>query len=129
MAWSNYESRGANMFSSLKLHRMKESSRMVGVALPVVSKRLADDVQELHKEIYVLRDEIVGLQARLAQAEVTIKRYKEGQARNFIMDPSAHVEYLETVVDDLEFQIRDIKASSTWKIGRILLSPIRLFSR
>ena len=108
---------------------MRDVSRKVDPATPVVSQRLADDVQELHKEIYMLRDEVLGLQARLAQAEVTIKKYKEGEALDFVMDPSAHVEYLETVIDDLEFQIRDIKASSTWKIGRILLSPIRLFRR
>ena len=123
---------------------MGDVSRKVDAKAPVVSQRLTDDVQELHKEIYVLRDEVLGLQARLAQAEVTVKKYKKagealhflmdpsahaGEALYFLMDPSAHVEYLETVVDDLEFQIRDIKASSTWKIGRILLSPIRLFSR
>ena len=108
---------------------MRDLPRKVDAAKPVVAQRLTDDVQELHKEIYVLRDEVLGLQARLAQAEVTTKKYKEGRSLDFVMDPSAHVEYLKTVIDDLEFQIQDIKASSTWKIGNILLSPIRLFRR
>lgn len=102
---------------------------MVGVAGPVSKSPLSTNVQELHREIFILRDEVLGLQAQLARAEVTIKKSKEGEAMNFVMDPSAHFEYLETVVHDLEFQIRDIKASSTWKVGRVLLSPIRLFRR
>jgi hypothetical protein len=108
---------------------VRDVSRKVEVVTPVLSKRLADDVQELHKEIYTLRDEVLGLQARLAKAEVIIKKYKEGEALDFVMDPAAHVEYLETVVTDLEFQIREIKSSSTWKLGRIFLSPIRIFKR
>lgn len=108
---------------------MRDVSRKVGVVTPIRSQQLTSDVQGLHKEIYTLRDEVLGLQARLAQAEVVIKKYKEGEALDFVMDPSAHVEYLETVISDLEFQIRDIKSSSTWKLGRVLLSPIRLFRR
>lgn len=98
-------------------------------AIPAAQSKLPDDVEDLHLEIYALRDEVLGLQARLAQSEVTVKKLKEGEALEFAMDPLAHVDHLETVVNDLEFQIREIKASSTWKLGRFLLTPIRLLKR
>jgi len=99
------------------------------VVRPTLASQLSDNVEDLHHEIYVLRDEILGLQARLAQSEVTIKKLKEGEALEFAMDPLAHVDHLETVVNDLEFQIGEIKASTTWKLGRFLLTPIRLLKR
>ena len=103
--------------------------RSSAAARPVAPLRLPDDVQDLHLEIYALRDEVLGLQAQLAQSEVTIKKLKEGEALKFAMDPLAHVDHLETVVNDLEFQIGEIKASTTWKLGRFLLTPIRLLKR
>jgi len=104
-------------------------SRKTIVAVPVAPRRLPDDVHGLHLEIYALRDEILGVQARLAEAEIIIKKCKESEASEISMEPAVHVEYLETVVADLEFQIREIKSSSTWKLGRLLLSPVRIFKR
>ena len=103
--------------------------RKTPVAVPVAPRRLPDDVHGLHLEIYALRDEIFGVQARLAQAEVIIKKYRESEASRISMEPAVHVEYLESAVADLEYQVREIKSSSTWKLGRLLLFPVRLFKR
>ena len=108
---------------------MSTISRKTIVAVPVEPRRLPDDVHGLRLEIYALRDEILGFQARLAGAEIIIKKCKESEASGISMEPAVHVEYLETVVADLEFQIREIKSSSTWKLGRLLLSPLRVFKR
>lgn len=103
--------------------------RLVGAAEPVAKSPLTSDVGELHREIYVLRDEVLALQARLGQTEVLIKKYRDSEALDLVVDPSIHVENLQSRVADLEFQLQSIKASTSWKLGRLLLSPIRLFRR
>ena len=108
---------------------MSSISRKSTVAVPVAPRSLPNDVHGLHLEIYALRDEILGAQARMAQAEVIIKKYQGNEASGTSMEPAAQVEYLEMAVADLEYQIREIKNSSTWKLGRLLLFPIRLFRR
>ena len=114
---------------ALRILFVSAISRKTIVAVPVATKRLPDDVHGLHLEIYALRDEILGVQARLAQAEMIIKKYRDSEASATSIEPAVHVEYLETAVADLEFQIREIKSSSTWKLGRLVLSPVRLFKR
>lgn len=114
---------------TLRILFVSAISRKTIAAVPVAPRRLPDDVHGLHLEIYALRDEILGVQARLAQAEMTIKKYRESEALGISMEPAVHVEYLETAVADLEFQIQEIKSSSTWKLGRLVLSPVRLFKR
>jgi hypothetical protein len=71
----------------------------------------------------------MGLRARLAEAEVVIKRMSEMKAIGSSNEAAGHVDYLTGVVADLEKQLAAIKSSSTWRIGRALLFPIRLVKR
>ena len=91
---------------------------------PVRPLPLPDEDRELKLEVMRLRDEIVGLRVVIAEAEVREKARAERDALSAFIDPSAHVDYLQGVVADLEFQLREVRASSTWKVGRVLLSPV-----
>jgi len=91
---------------------------------PVRPRPLPDDARELKAEVLRLRDEIIGLRAVIAEAEVRDKARAESEALSAVIDPSAHVVYLQGVVADLEFQLREVRSSSTWKVGRVLLSPV-----
>ena len=96
---------------------------------PVKPRSLPQEQIELQREVLRLRDEVIGHRARLAEAEVVIKRQVEMQAISASVDPAIHVEYLKGVVEDLEKQLKDIRSSSTWRLGRLLLAPVRVFKR
>lgn len=96
---------------------------------PVRPKALPKEPDALGREVLRLRDEVIGLRARLAEADVVIKRQSEMQAISALIEPSVHVEYLQGVVQDLETQLADIRASATWRLGRLLVAPIRVFKR
>jgi len=96
---------------------------------PVMAKPLPTEPLELQREVLRLRDEILGLRARLAEAEVVIKRTSEVKTVGSVNEAADHVEYLVGVVADLEKQLAEVKASSTWRIGRAMLLPVRLVKR
>ena len=96
---------------------------------PLVSKPLPTEPRELQREVLRLRDEILGLRARLAEAEVVIKRTSEMKSIGSSSEVEGHVEDLLGVVADLEKQLAEVKVSSTWRIGRALLFPVRLVKR
>lgn len=85
--------------------------------------------EELRHEVLRLRDEVVGLRALLAEAEVTIKRQHDVHALSASVEPEVHVEYLKHVVADLESQLIATRSSTTWRLGRLLLAPVRVFRR
>ena len=96
---------------------------------PVKPRALPRATEELQHEVLRLRDEVIGMRARLAEAEAVIKRQVEIQTISSSVDPAIHVEYLKGVVEDLEKQLKDIRSSSTWRLGRLLLAPVRVFKR
>ena len=83
-------------------------------------------VDGLQTEVLRLRDEVIGLRARLAESEVREKARAERETLSREIDPKDHIEHLQLVVADLEAQIAAIKNSSTWRAGRVLLSPVWL---
>lgn len=91
---------------------------------PVRPLPLPEDARELKLEVLRLRDEIIGLRTVIAEAEVREKARAERESLSSVVDPSAHVEYLQGVVADLELQIQQIRSSSTWKVGQVFLSPV-----
>lgn len=104
------------------------SERFDGLS-PLAAKPLPTEPVELQREVLLLRDDLIGLRARLAEAEVVIKRMSEMKAIGSPVDAVDHVEYLMGVVNDLEKQLAAVKSSSTWRIGRALLFPVRLVKR
>lgn len=96
---------------------------------PTKSIPLSSSDEELRHEVLRLRDEVIGLRALLAEAEVTIKRQHDVHALSTSVEPAVHVEYLKHVVADLESQLSATKSSTTWRLGRFLLAPVRVFRR
>lgn len=97
-----------------------------GLTSPELPVPLPDDSLELKREIFRLRDEVVGLRAELGEAESRIKQIVEIAHLENTIDPTAHIDYLKGVVRDLELQLDEIRVSATWRLGRIAMSPIRL---
>lgn len=100
----------------------KMSDRLTSPELPLP---LPDDSLELKREIFQLRDEVVGLRAELGESESRIKQIVEIAHLESTIDPTAHIDYLKGVVRDLELQIEEIRESATWRLGRFVMSPIR----
>ena len=96
------------------------------LSAPELALPLPEESSELKREIFRLRDEVVGLRAELGQAETRIKRHVEIAHLESAPEPATHIEYLEGVVRDLQFQIDEIRRSATWRLGRFLMSPLRL---
>jgi hypothetical protein len=90
---------------------------------------LPADPLELRHEVLRLRDELIGVRALLAEAEVVIKRYMERESIGSSLTPEAHVEYLKGVVDDLELRLAATRSSATWRIGRVILFPLHFARR
>lgn len=116
----------ADVKSIMKVLVMQEDlSKLV----PTKPLPLPSSIEELRREVLRLRDEIVGLRAQLAEAEVTIKRQHDVHALTASPEPAVHVEYLKGVVADLESQLIATRSSTTWRLGRLLLAPARAFRR
>ena len=96
---------------------------------PVRPQPLPRDREELEIELFRSRDEFIALRARLAQSEIEVKRLRESATLKYFTSPTEHLDYLEGLVKDLEFQILELKKSTTWRIGRFIMSPIRLLKR
>lgn len=96
---------------------------------PFLPEPLPTEQTDLQREVLRLRDEVIGMRARLAEAEVVVKRMTESDAIRTSDHAAAHAEYLSGVVADLENQLAAIKTSSTWRIGRALLLPVRLVKK
>jgi len=96
---------------------------------PVRPQPLPRDREDLEIELLRLRDEFIGMRARFAQSEIELKRLRESANLKSFTSPTEHVDYLEGVVKDLESQISALKKSTTWRIGRFIMSPIRLLKR
>lgn len=107
---------------------MSEHTPFAGLS-PLSPKPLSINCLELQHEVLRLRDEVVGLRARLAEAEVVIKRTSEAGSISSQLNLDERAAYLTGIVDDLESQISAIKSSSTWRIGRALLLPVRIVKR
>lgn len=97
--------------------------------VPIAVKPLPTEMPQLQHEVLRLRDEVIGLRALLAEAEVVVKSRSEHDAIRYKDQASDHIEYLQGVVADLEDQLEAIRVSSTWRLGRALLLPVRLFKR
>lgn len=97
-------------------------------ALPAEAIRsisLPQDQRELQLEVLRLRDMVNGLRAE--NAELAAISMAAAERASFAKTPDAGdaVENLELVVHDLHIQLNEIRRSTTWRLGRLLLAPVR----
>lgn len=91
---------------------------------PLKAIELSNDPKQLHSEILRLRSELFSLILEVSRlnSDLLDSQRKLGLHEALFADKS--VEHLERVNLDLQMQIRALKASRSWKIGRIILSPL-----
>ena len=90
---------------------------------------------------FVLRDEIVGLQAELTEAQ--FQRSKAEAANDDLRDKVATLENrldaaevahnevfrLQSRVANLEAELTTLKDSTTWRVGKFIMSPAQWLKR
>ena len=69
--------------------------------------------QDLRHRLLTTRDHIIGLEARASAADDRL-RWTEGRLRRS-----------RTRANRLQKQVRDMEASTTWRVGRLITSPFR----
>ena len=104
---------------------MSTAKREVPPAQAIRAAALTEDPQDLQIEVLRLRDMVIGLRAE--NAELAATSMAAAERASLISTPDAEdvVENLELVVHDQQIQLDAIKRSTTWRIGRLLLSPVR----
>ena len=89
-------------------------------AIPLDAVRAQDayteqmrEQQDLRHRLLTTRDHIIGLEARASAADDRL-RWTEGRLRR-----------TRTRANRLQKQVRDMEASTTWRVGRLITSPFR----
>lgn len=88
-----------------------------------------DEVDALQREILRLRDELIGAEAQLGELRARLRI--ETERRRFDQESRevSDLEHVMTVNADLEQQLDDLKASTTWRLGRAFVRPLSLLRR
>ena len=85
------------------------------------------DLEQLQLEVLRLRDELIGALAREGEVRARLDGLRNSEARweqhNSILNHSAVVEQR----DDLQVRLDTVLNSRTWRVGRAILAPFRLF--
>ncbi|GAB2464973.1 class I SAM-dependent methyltransferase [Xylanimonas ulmi] len=104
-----------------------------------------DRVAGEHARMYQ-RDHVMGLEAGLARAELTYAdaaarakaeyadaveqaNAKLERARATVDEIQAERERLSRLVEDLDSQSKELRASTTWRIGSLVMAPLRFVKR
>jgi hypothetical protein len=101
----------------------------IGLESESVSRQVSDR-EQLQLEI-VLRDHSLGLQAQLAEAHFLLKRCQSEVVvlTNRLQAEMTRAHQAEIRANDLATRIDHVYSSVTWKIGRVVMLPIRLVRR
>jgi hypothetical protein len=87
------------------------------------------DTEALKLEILKLRDELMGAEARLGQVKAELLRLA-GQGRLKLQADG--IENHAQVLGEnraLKQELRQLKKSTTWRIGRLVVRPLSLFKK
>ena len=87
------------------------------------------DTEALKLEILKLRDELMGAEARLGQVKAELLRLA-GQGRLKLQADG--IENHAQVLGEnraLKQELRQLKKSTTWRIGRIVVRPLSIFKK
>ena len=85
-------------------------------------------IRELELTILALRDNVIGCEAKLGElrAELARERARKARADELVEIRFAHAANERAILHDLEKQLHDMQASTTWRIGRAIMKPARL---
>jgi len=87
------------------------------------------DAEALKLEVLKLRDELIGAEARLGQVKAELLRTAgHGRLKLQADGIENHVQVL-TENKALKQELRQLKKSTTWRIGRLVVRPLSLFKK
>jgi hypothetical protein len=84
------------------------------------------DVDELRLEILRLRDELFGAEAALGEARARLRHATERRRLDAEVREMGDLEHVLELNDDLTLQLEQMRASTTWKLGRMIVRPLAL---
>jgi len=90
---------------------------------------LSKDSKTCHLEILRLRDEVFGLKAELEEAKNRIERSLNEDHELKTYSAAGLISYLEAQIEVHLREIALIRSSWTWRVGRIMMSPVRVLKK
>ena len=108
---------------------MSATEQPITPAMPAVNADLPTGEADLVLEVLRLRDRVHGLRAENAELSARLAAATESSALQKELNPEDVIEHLELVVHDLDFQLKQVRSSTTWRVGRLVLAPVRVRRR
>lgn len=105
------------------------SSEMNHMHFHAVDGLLSEDLKTCHLEILRLRDEVFGLKAELEEAKNRIERTLNEDNELKIYSAAGLISYLEAQVEAHVREVALIRSSWTWRVGRIMMTPVRVLKK
>ena len=87
------------------------------------------DNEALKLEILKLRDELIGAEARLGQVKAELLRTAGHGRLKLQADGIENHAQVLTENKALKRELQQLKKSTTWRIGRLLVRPLSLFKK
>ena len=87
------------------------------------------DNEALKLEILKLRDELIGAEAQLGQVKAELRRVAGHGRLKLQADGIENHAQLLTENKALKQELQQLKKSTTWRIGRLLVRPLSLFKK
>jgi hypothetical protein len=87
------------------------------------------DTEALKLEILKLRDELIGAEARLGQVKAELLRVAGHGRLKLQADGIENHAQVLTENKALKRELQQLKKSTTWRLGRLLVRPLSLFKK
>ena len=87
------------------------------------------DTEALKLEILKLRDELIGAEARLGQVKAELLRTAGHGRLKLQADGIENHAQVLTENKALKRELQQLKKSTTWRLGRLLVRPLSLFKK
>ena len=87
------------------------------------------DTEALKLEVLKLRDELIGAEARLGQVKAELLRTAGHGRLKLQADGIENHAQVLTENKALKRELQQLKKSTTWRIGRLLVRPLSLFKK
>lgn len=103
--------------------------KFIGRAVPIRAGELPSNISECHLEILRLREELLGAHAELSELRhrITLSVDLDNPISGYAS--VGLVNHLEAQVQSLQAEIKLIRSSWTWRLGKVCLLPLRILQR
>ena len=103
-------------------------SSETGAHRALSSQDESSTIRELELTILALRDQLIGSEAKLGELRADLQREQARYARaqELFEIRTAHASNERAIREDLKKQLDDMRASTTWRVGRAVLKPVQI---